>query len=339
MAMSAHGGPEVLKLLDLPDPEAGPGRVVVEVRAVGVNHLDIWVRQGWPGLKLSFPHLLGSDVAGVVAAIGPGADGFALGDEVVVSPGLSCGRCQACLCGRDNLCRRYQILGEHTSGGYAQRVAVPVQNLLSKPPCLSFEEAAAMPLVFLTAWHALVTRAGLRNGETILVHAAGSGVGSAAIQIARLLGATVIATAGSDAKCEKALALGAQHAVNYQKADFLAEVKRITDRRGVDVVLEHVGKTTWEKSILSLVNGGRLVTVGATSGHDPTLDLRHLFYRQLSLLGSTMGSKGELFEVFRHVESGRLKPVLDRVLPLAQAVEAQGLLGSRALFGKVVLKP
>lgn len=337
--MRSHGGPEVLKLEELPDAVAGPGAVLVRVEAVALNHLDIWVRQGWQGLKLAFPHVLGSDVAGVVEAVGPGVTGIRAGDEVLVSPGISCGRCRECLSGQDNLCRGYAILGEHVPGGYAERLAVPAQNILPKPEGLSFEEAACVPLVFLTAWHALVARARLRAGETILVHAGGSGVGSAAIQIAKLLGARVLTTAGADQKCEKALKLGADHAINYEKEDFLAAVKRLTGRRGADVVLEHVGKLTWEKSLLALTAGGRLVTVGATTGYDPPTDLRHVFYRQLSVLGSTMGSKGELFEVLKFVEQGRLRPVLDRVLPLADAVKAQALLADRAQFGKVVLKP
>ncbi|OFX20295.1 MAG: alcohol dehydrogenase [Anaeromyxobacter sp. RBG_16_69_14] len=339
IAIRMHGGLDVLRLEDLPDPEASAGRVVVRVKAVALNHLDIFVREGWAGLKLAFPHVLGADVAGVVEAIGPGVKGVAPGDEVVVNPGVSCGRCRACLSGDDVMCREYSILGEHVSGGYAQKVGVPSQNVVPKPKNLSFDEAACVPLVFLTAWHALVARAGLRAGETVLVHAAGSGVGSAGIQIAKLLGATVIATAGSDAKCERARRLGADHAVNYSRQDFLTEVRRITGKRGVDVLFEHVGKATWEKSLLALARGGRLVTVGATTGYDPPTDLRHVFYRSLSILGSTMGSKGELFDVLALVEQGKLKPVLDRVLPLAEAGAAQKLLEDRAQFGKIVLNP
>lgn len=339
VTMRAHGGPEVLKLEELPDPSAGPGQVLVRVRAVALNHLDVWVRKGWPGLSLEWPHVPGSDVAGVVEAVGPGVAGIAAGDEVVLNPGVSCGRCEMCLSGQDVGCRRYAILGEHVSGGYAQHLAVPAANVLPKPRNLSFDEAACVPLVFLTAWHALVARAQLKAGETVLVQAAGSGVGSAAVQIAKLLGATVIATAGSDDKCRKALALGADHAVNYETEDFLARARALTGKRGVDVVFEHVGKRTWEKSLLCLTGGGRLVTVGATTGWDPPTDLRHVFYRQLSVLGSTMGSKGELFQVLRFVEQGKLKPVLDRVLPLAEAARAQELLASRAQFGKIVLNP
>jgi NADPH:quinone reductase-like Zn-dependent oxidoreductase len=339
IAMRAHGGPEVLRLEDLPEPEAAPGKVVVRVRAVALNHLDIWVRRGWPGLKLTWPHVPGADVAGVVEAVGPGVEGVSPGQEVVLNPGVSCGRCRACLLGRDDECRQYSILGEHVSGGYRELLAVPPQNLLEKPANLSFEEAACVPLVFLTAWHALVARADLRHGETVLVHAAGSGVGSAAVQIARLLGATVIATAGSAWKCDRARELGAHHAIDYQRQDFVAEVRALTGRRGADVVFEHTGQATWEKSLLATALGGRIVTVGATTGHDAATDLRHVFYRRLSVLGSTMGSKGELFDVLRLVGEGKLRPVLDRVLPLAEAASAQELLSSRAQFGKIVLKP
>jgi NADPH:quinone reductase-like Zn-dependent oxidoreductase len=339
VAIRSHGGPEVVKLEDLPDPQPGPGQAVIAVRAAALNHLDIWVRRGWPGLTLSFPHVLGSDVAGVVEAVGPGVEGLQPGDAVVVNPSLGCGRCEQCLAGHENLCRRFSILGEHVSGGQAQKLAVPARNVLPKPARLSFEEAAAVPLTFMTAWHALVQRARLRLGETVLVHAAGSGVGVAAVQIAKLLGARVIATAGSDAKLEKAKALGADEVVNYETQDFSKEVKRLTDRRGVDVVFEHVGKKTWEKSILSAAIGGRITTVGATTGFDPLTDLRHVFFRQISILGSTMGTAADLLEVLRFVGEGKLRPVVDRVLPLAEARKGQDLLSERAQFGKIVLVP
>ncbi|HYG68037.1 MAG TPA: zinc-binding dehydrogenase, partial [Anaeromyxobacteraceae bacterium] len=334
-----HGGPEVVKLEELPEPVAGPGEVVVRMRAVAVNHLDIWVRQGWPGLKLAFPHVFGSDGAGVVESVGPGVAAVKPGDEVVVNPSLGCGRCERCLSGQENLCRRFAILGEHVSGVMAEKVALQTRSVLPKPKSLSFEEAAAVPLTFLTAWHALVARAQVRPGETVLVHAAGSGVGTAAVQIAKLFGARVIATAGSDAKLEKARALGADEVVNYETQDFVQEVKRLTERRGVEVVFEHVGKKTWEKSILAAGVGGRIVTVGATTGYDPLTDLRHVFFRQLSILGSTMGSAGELLEVLRFVGEGKLRPVVDRVLPLADHAKAHAALSERAQFGKIVLVP
>ncbi len=339
VAIRSHGGPEVVKLEELPDPQPAPGQVVVAVKAAALNHLDIWVRKGWQGLALSFPHVLGSDASGVVEAVGAGVDGVKAGDAVVVNPSLGCGRCERCLSGEENLCRKFAILGEHVSGGQAQKLAVPARNVLPKPARLSFEEAAAAPLTFMTAWHALVRRAKVRAGETVLVHAAGSGVGVAAVQIAKLLGARVIATAGSEAKLEKARALGADETVNYETQDFLKEVKRLTDRRGADVVFEHVGKKTWEKSILAASVGGRITTVGATTGYDPPTDLRHVFFRQLSVLGSTMGTAGDLLEVLRFVGEGKLRPVVDRVLPLAEARKGQDLLSERAQFGKIVLVP
>ena len=339
VAIRAHGGPEVVKLEDLPEPVAGPGQAVVKVKAAALNHLDIWVRAGWPGLKLSFPHVLGSDIAGVVEAVGPGVSSVKVGDAVVVNPSLGCGACERCRSGQENLCRRFAILGEHVSGGQAERIAIDAGHLFPKPANLSFEEAAAVPLTFMTAWHALVSRARLRLGETVLVHAAGSGVGVAAVQIAKLHGARVIATAGSDAKLEKARALGADHVVNYETQDFLAEVRKLTDRAGVEVVFEHVGKKTWEKSILAAGIGGRIVTVGATTGYDPLTDLRHVFFRQLSILGSTMGTAGDLAQVLRFVGEGKLRPVVDRVLPLADALRGQALLAERAQFGKIVLAP
>lgn len=339
IAFHRHGGPEVLEAIDLPTPEPKAKEVRVKVKAVALNHLDVWVRTGWPGLKLELPHVLGSDVAGVVDAVGAEVSDVTVGQEVLVNPGLSCGACEKCLRGDDVLCRKYQIIGEDVRGGYAEYLCVPRLNLLPKPSKLSFEEAACLPLTFLTAWHMLMSRAQLAPGETVLVHAAGSGVGSAAVQIAKLAGATVIATASTDAKLAKAKALGADHVINYATSDFLEGVKQVTKRRMVDVVFEHVGATTWEKSIACLPKGGRLVICGATSGHQVSIDLRTLFYKSISLLGSTMGSKGELFRVLDLVERGQLKPVLDRVLPLADAVKGHELLTTRASFGNIVLTP
>lgn len=325
--------------MQLPTPEPRAREVRVKVKAVALNHLDIWVRTGWPGLKLELPHVLGSDVAGVIDAVGAEVTDLPPGTEVLINPGLSCGACERCLSGQDVLCRRYQIIGEDVAGGYAEYVCVPRQNILPKPKKLTFEEAACLPLTFLTAWHMLFSRAQLQPGETVLIHAAGSGVGSAAVQLAKLAGANVIATASTGVKLTRARELGADHLINYTESDFLEEVKKLTSRRLVDVVFEHVGATTWEKSIACLSKGGRLVICGATSGHDVRVDLRTLFYKSLSLLGSTMGSKAELFRVLELVESGRLVPVLDRVLPLEQASVGHGLLTNRQTFGNVVLTP
>ena len=337
MVVTRHGGPEVLELRDVPDPEPKPGEVVVRVKAVAMNHLDLWVRRGLPNLKLPLPHVLGCDIAGTVDDAG-GVPGVEPGQDVVLAPGVSCGRCRECASGRDHFCRSYQILGEHRWGGNAERIRVPAANVLPKPASLSFEEAAAVPLVFMTAWHMLVSRAQLREGEWLLVQAAGSGVGSAAVQIGKLLGATVVATARGESKLAAAKSLGADHVIDYEKQDFHAEVRSLTGKRGVDVVFEHVGKSTGEKSILSLTTGGRLVTCGATTGWDAVTDLRHVFYRKLSLLGSTMGSRGELHDILKRVEKGELKPVIAKTLPLADARKGHELLEERGGFGKVVFQ-
>lgn len=304
-----------------------------------MNHLDLWVRGGLPSLRIPLPHTLGSDISGVVEAVGAGVVSVSAGEAVILNPGLSCGRCRECLAGRDNLCRQYRILGEHVPGGYAEFVAVPEQNVLPKPAGLTFEEAAAIPLVFLTAWNMLVTRGRVRPGDAVLVWGAGSGVGSAAIQIARLHGASVIAVAASDEKLERARALGAEFTINRTAVDVLEEVRRLTSTRGVDIVVEHVGEATWETSVRALARGGRLVTCGATSGPRAALDVRYVFSRALSILGTWMGSKGELLELLPFVEDGRLRPVVDRVMPLSAARDAHRWLESDAHFGKVVLVP
>lgn len=339
VVLREHGGPEVLRRERLPVEEPGPGEVRVAVRAVALNHLDIWVRRGGPAFKLAYPHRLGADVAGVIDALGAGVADLAVGQRVVVSPGLSCGVCRACLSGRDNLCPDYSILGEHRSGGYGELLVVPRRNIAPYPGELSFPEAAAGLLTFLTAWQMLAEKAAVRPGETVLVHGAGSGVGVAGVQIARLFGARVIATAGSDDKLARLRELGVEAAVNYRTADFVAEVKKLTDRRGVDVVFEHVGGATFAASLRAVATGGRIVTCGATSGFKPEIDLRHVFFRQIAVLGSTMGSKGSLLAVLEHIAAGRLRPIVDRTLPLAEAAEAHRLLESRAVFGKIVLEP
>lgn len=337
VTIRTHGGVEVLRHETIEDPVPGPCAVRVRVHAVALNHLDLWVRKGLPGLKLEYPHRLGSDVAGVVESVGPGASPDLVGRKVLVNPGLSCGVCAACLRGEDNLCSRYQILGEHVSGGYAELVVVPAANLLPYPERLGWAEAACLPLVFMTAWQMVVRRARVQPGDVVLVHAAGSGVGSAAVQIAKLHGATVIATARGPAKAERARALGADHVVDTTTASFLDVARKVTDRRGVDVVIEHVGQAVWADSLKALRWGGSLVTCGATSGHDAPTDLRHVFYRQLQILGSTMGSKADLHRVLPEVQAGRLHPVLDRTYPLVEAPAAHERLESREAFGKVVL--
>jgi NADPH:quinone reductase-like Zn-dependent oxidoreductase len=338
MVLREHGGPDVLRREELPIPEPGPGQVRVRICAVALNHLDIWVRKGGPAFHLEYPHRLGSDIAGVVDAIGPGVTAT-VGAKTVVQPGLSCGKCAACLGGHDNLCRFYKILGENTQGGYAEYIVVPEVNLAPYPERLSFPEAAASILPFLTAWQMVVHKARAAPGDTLLVQGAGSGIGVAAIQIAKLHGARVIATAGTAAKCERARQLGADEAIDYTSTDFAAAARAATGKRGVDAVIEHVGGDTFVGSIKAVRNGGRIVTCGATAGFHPAIDLRHIFFRQIEILGSTMGSKADLLAVLGHVAAGRLSPVVDRVLPLALAADAHRVLEERAAFGKVVLEP
>lgn len=339
IAFHRHGEVEELVPVELPTPEPGPGELRVRVRACALNHLDLWVRKGWPQLVLPLPHVLGSDVAGEVEALGPGVVGPAVGTAVVVAPGLSCNACRACLAGRDHHCSRYRVIGEHLAGGYAEYVCVPASNVVPAPKGMPFERAACLPLTFLTAWGMLVERARVQPGETVLVHAAGSGVGVAAVQLAKLLGATVIATAGSPEKLERALALGADHAIDYERQDFLAETKRLTGRELCDVVVEHTGAATWERSLLCLKLGGRLVVCGATTGSEVKVDLKRLFMKRQSLLGSTMASRSALFDLVRFVEQGRLRPVLDVAMPLSDARQAHRRIAARSQFGKVVLIP
>jgi NADPH:quinone reductase-like Zn-dependent oxidoreductase len=334
-----HGGPEVLEYTDVPEPRIRANEVLVEVKACALNHLDIWVRGGLPGIEIPLPHILGDDIAGVVKQVGELVTWVKAGDEVMVQPGVSCGHCEACLGGNDNFCREYDIIGYRRDGGYAELVAVPGVNIIPKPPQLRWEEAAALPLVTVTAWHMLVTRAKVQPGETVLVHAAGSGVGSIAIQVAKLRGARVITTASTDEKLAHAREFGADETINYTSSDWPKEVKRLTDRKGVDVVVEHTGAATWPGSIASLKTGGRLVTCGATSGYDSHTDLRQVFYRHLNILGSFMGSKAELLEAMKFVEQGRIRGVVDRVLPLSEARQAHELIENRAQFGKIVLQP
>jgi NADPH:quinone reductase-like Zn-dependent oxidoreductase len=334
-----HGGPEVLEIARRPVPVAGPGQVLVEVRAAGMNHLDTFVRSGMPGLTLPLPMIPGSDAAGVVAAVGPGVDVFAPGDRVFVSPGYSCERCEECWSGREPLCRSYGLLGEHRDGTQAEYIALGASHVLPLPASLSFEEGAAFPLTFLTAWHMLIARAGVRPGEDVLVQAGGGGVGTAAIQIARMHGARVIAVVGTDDKAARARALGADAVINHRTEDVLEAVKRLTGRRGVDVVIESIGVATWESSIQALARGGRAVTCGATSGFRAMTDLRFVFFKGLSILGSTMGSRAELVRIARLVGEGRLRPVIDRVLPLERVAEGHQAMAERSLFGKIVLTP
>jgi NADPH:quinone reductase-like Zn-dependent oxidoreductase len=337
MLMQRTGGPEVLEWgsFELADP--GPREVRVRVRAVAMNHLDLWTRRGLPNVKYEFPHRLGADVAGEVEALGPGARGVTVGQRVMINPGITCGVCARCLAGDDNLCSKYRILGENTQGGYARHIVVPDTNLVPIPDALAFTDAAAIPLVFITAWQMVVRRAAVEPGQTVLVQAAGSGVSSAAIQICKLYGARVIATTGNDEKAKRARALGADEVINYTTQDFLAECKRLTNKRGVDAVIEHVGGEVFAKSVLATAWGGRVVTCGATAGFKPDLDLRQIFFRQVQVLGSTMGRKSDLLRVVSFVEQGKLRAVVDRVVPLKEARAAHEALEKREAFGKIVL--
>jgi NADPH:quinone reductase-like Zn-dependent oxidoreductase len=338
VVFSEHGGPEVLRYTEVPEPQIGANDALVRVRACALNHLDLFVRAGMPGVKIPLPRIPGSDISGEVAKIGENVSHVKVGARVLLSPGISCGHCPQCLAGNDSMCRDYTLFGYMVDGGYAEFVKSPGVNVIPMPPGLSFEEAAAVPLVFLTAWHMLITRAKLKPAEDVLILGAGSGVGSAAIQIARVTGARVIATAGSEEKLAKAKELGAHDVIQHSKQDIAAEVKRLTNRRGVDVVFEHVGQATWGHSVRSLAVGGRLVTCGATTGYEGKIDLRYLFTRQLSILGSFMGSKAELYSVLELVRRGLLKPVIDTVMPLQQAREAHERLERREQFGKIVLQ-
>jgi NADPH:quinone reductase-like Zn-dependent oxidoreductase len=333
-----QGGPEVLQYKEVADPQISPDEVLVRVRACALNHLDLWLRIGGPNLKVPLPHIPGSDIAGEVAKVGGKVTNVKVGERVLLQPGISCGQCAICLAGQDSMCPTYTIFGMGVDGGCAEYVKSPAVNCVPIPEKLSFEEAAAFPLVSLTAWHMLIGRAKLQPAETVLVLGAGSGVGSAAIQIAKAAGARVIATAGNDAKLEKARELGADAVINHTTQKIAEEVKRLTNRRGVEIVFEHVGQATWDSSIRSLAVGGRLVTCGATTGFDGAINIAYLFTRQLTILGSFMGSKAELLSALELLRRGLLKPVIDVVMPLEKCAEAHKRMENRELFGKIVLK-
>ena len=329
-----HGGPEVLRFEDAPDPVAAAGRAIVRVRACALNHLDLWERRGIDRVALPLPHISGSDIAGDV--VDPGGSGLAAGTRVMLQPGLRCGVCAACRDGRDNQCVSYDVLGLQSDGGYAELVSVPDENLIAIPDHVDYTTAAAFPLTFLTAWHMLVTRAGVRAGDVVLVLAGGSGVGQAAIQLARHFGARVFATS-APAKAGRTRDLGAEMVFDHYGGDFSKDVRRATGGRGADIAIEHVGQATWDRSVRSLANGGRLVTCGATTGPAAAVNLQHLFARQLSLLGSYMGTFDELRAAAPLLFDGRVVPVVDEIVPLARAADAQRRLEDKAQFGKIVL--
>ena len=333
----SHGGPDKLSYEDLPTPTIDSEDVLVRVKACALNHIDIWVRQGNPAYPMPLPHVSGSDVAGIVEQVGAHVEGITSGQRVFLSPGVSCWRCPACLAGRDNFCRSYGIIGALMHGGYAEYVKVPFRNVLPIPDNLSFEQAAAFPLVSVTAAHMLFALAQLQHGETVLIMGAGSGVGSIAIQMAHLAGARVITTVGADEKIPKAVLLGAGAVINHAREKVAERVKLLTEGRGVDVVIEHIGPEVWESCLASLAKGGRLITCGATTGAEVKLDLRYLYSRQFTIKGSYMGTRAELVKAAELFGQGKLKPVIDRTYPLQQARAAQELMLSRQFFGKIVL--
>ncbi len=336
---SQYGEPEVLKYEEVDTPEVGPDEVLIRVRACGLNRLDLAVRGGLTPTKAPLPHISGSEVAGEVARVGENVKQFELGQRVVVAPYLHDGTCEYCRAGEETTCINGDILGLRSNGGYAEYVKVPANSLVGLPEALTFEEGAAQALAALSAWHALVSRAGVRPGETVLIHAAGSGVGSAGIQIAKLWGAKVIATASSQEKLDKALELGADEVINYADQNFYQEVRALTNHRGVDVVLEHIGQDTWERSVACVARNGRLVSCGSTSGSDGRITISSLIHRQIMLIGAYGGTKDELRQILRLMEEGRLQATIDSTFPLEEAVAAQKRLTARVQFGKILLIP
>lgn len=331
------GGIDKMRLEEFPVPQIGPQDVLVRVKACGVNRLDIMVRTGRS--LTSLPHILGSEVAGQIEGMGDQVTGLSVGQAVAIAPYLFCGQCEYCLAGEETLCRFGDILGMRSNGGYAEFVKAPAQSIVPLPPGVSFDDAAAVTLAAPTAWHMLVNRAALKPGEDVLVLAGGSGIGSAAIQIAKHCGCRVIATASTQEKLDKSRELGADEVINYREQDFYQEVRRITDRRGVDVVVEHVGSDTWEKSVASLARNGRLVTCGATTGNEGKVDIWTLFAKQLSIIGAYGGSRNDLQQVLKQVARGVIKPVIHQAYPLEQFAEAQRVMEDREQFGKLIINP
>jgi len=334
-----QGGPEVLRFEDVPRPEIGPGEALIRVLACGANNLDLRVREGRVPGKIPLPHISGSEAAGEIAELGAGVKGFSVGQMVAVMPYLFCGQCEFCQAGAENECVRGDILGLMSQGAYAEYVKVPASSLVALPEGVDAISAAAVGLAAITAWHMLVERARVQPGEDVLVHAAGSGVGSAAIQIARLAGARVIATAGSADKLLRAKALGAHEVINYQEQDFAQEVRKLTGKRGVQIVVEHIGQATWEKSVASLARRGRLVICGTTSGAEGKIDLWSFFAKELAFFGSYGGTRHNLAQLLKLVADGRFQPVVHRTLPLESVAEAQQIMAAREQFGKIIIIP
>ncbi|PSQ19536.1 alcohol dehydrogenase [Halobacteriales archaeon QS_8_69_26] len=334
-----HGDTDVIEYGEYPDPVVADDEVLVDVKAGALNHLDVWNRRGLPGIDLAMPHVPGSDGAGVVEAVGGAVERFEPGDRVALSAGVSCGHCEFCRDGEESMCVNYHIIGEHVPGIHAERAAIPADNLVLIPEGVDWEVAAAAPLVFQTAWRMLVTRADLQPGEDVLVLGASGGVGHAAVQIADYVGATVYATGSSEAKLDRARELGADHAIDYTERDFDGAIRELTGKRGVDVVVDHVGSQTWEGSLRSLAKGGRLVTCGATTGPTGETDIRRLFWNQLEVIGSTMATPGEVDDVLELVWEGAFEPAIRETLPMSETARAHELIENREGFGKVVVIP
>ena len=334
-----HGGVEKLRYEEAPEPTlAGPNDAIVKLKAAALNHIDLWVRRGLTGIEIALPHILGGDGAGVVAEVGDRVRNIKTGDAVCLYPPSGCGRCEFCITDREYMCVELRVLGERENGTYAEYARVPARNCFPIPPELSFEQAAAFPLVYITVWRMLVTNAQLKPGEHVLILGIGGGVATAALQLAAHIGAHIIVTSSSDEKLEKAKTLGAEHGINYKNADFAKEVRRLTGKRGVDVVVDCVGGDGWIKSLASLAKGGRLVTCGATAGANPPTDIQRIFWNQLKIFGSTLGDRGEFREVLNFMETSRTKPIVDQVFPLGDAAAAQKRLEEGKQFGKILLR-
>jgi len=337
VVFNQHGGPEVLQYVDVPNPRPGPGEVLIEVKATSINHIDIFLRRGMPGIRVPLPKIVGSDAAGIIRELGRDVSGLTPGQRVTINPGIACGHCEFCSAGFGSQCVSWAMVGENRDGAYAEFVVVPAHIVLPIPDHISFEEAAAAPLVFLTAWSMMVGKGNIRPGEDVLILGAGAGVGTAAIQIAKLVGCRVFATASNAEKLQRAKELGADFLINYTTEEFDKTIRDLTNKRGVDIVVDYIGADTWVRSLRSARRGGRVLTCGATTGFAPQTDLRHIFFRQVQVLGSTMGSHREFLDVMKCEFRGQLKPVIDRVLPLSEAGKGHELIEQRAVFGKIVL--
>jgi len=335
----SHGDRDVIEYGEFPDPEPARDEVLVDVKAGALNHLDIWTRRGLPGIDLEMPHIPGSDAAGVVEAVGEDVTRFEPGDRVAVSAGVACGECEFCRNGEASLCTSFHIIGEHVRGVHAERAAVPAENLVPVPDGVDWEVAGSVSLVFQTAWRMLQTRADIEAGESVLVLGASGGVGHAAVQIADHAGCEVFATASTEEKLGHAESCGADHVIDYETNDFAEEIAGLTGKRGVDVVVDHVGEATYPNSLKSLAKGGRLVTCGATTGPNPDAGLNRIFWNQLSVIGSTMATPGEVDDVLELVWDGTFEPRIRETLPMSEAARAHGLIENREGFGKVVVKP